>query len=165
MKIRNNSKTLIAMGTLCLFILSSCSKYEDGPALSIRTKTARLTGEWEVIEIDGENVEDAMISEMEEEYGSSFDVEISGFKQSFEIEKGGDITMISEGTISISSEYYSSEIDLDDKEKGDWEWTDDKDGIEVDFDGYDTEFEILRLTNKELIFEDEDGVEYTCEKI
>ena len=50
---------------------------------------------------------------------------------------------------------------------GEWEWVDDKEGIEIDLDdlSYDFEFEILRLTNREMILEDENGDEFELEKL
>ena len=30
------------------FVMGSCSKYEEGPILSLRTKKARLAGVWEI---------------------------------------------------------------------------------------------------------------------
>jgi hypothetical protein len=35
---------------LILFAIFSCSKYEDGPLISLRSKKARLLGEWKVVE-------------------------------------------------------------------------------------------------------------------
>ena len=41
--------------TLISCFLFSCSKYEDGPGISLRTKKARLTGTWEIAKINGQN--------------------------------------------------------------------------------------------------------------
>lgn len=40
-----NRLLLIILATPLLFAVS-CKKYEEGPAFSLRTKTARLTGDW-----------------------------------------------------------------------------------------------------------------------
>ncbi len=43
-----------------ILTLSSCGKYEEGPWFSLRTKKARLTGEWKVasVEINGLSLND-----------------------------------------------------------------------------------------------------------
>ena len=110
-------------------IFSGCGKYEDGPGFSLRTKKARLTGEWEVVEVDGDKVKD-----------------------------GSTIEFNKDGTFKV--DYGSS------TSKGDWNWEKGKTEIELDYDkGGKTEFEILRLTNKELWVEDEYKTEIYFEKV
>ena len=41
-------KKIIFLQILIISILTSCSKYEDGPSLSLRSKKARLCGEWKI---------------------------------------------------------------------------------------------------------------------
>lgn len=38
----------LTIGSTCLALVSSCKKYEDGPMVSFRTRTARLSNTWEV---------------------------------------------------------------------------------------------------------------------
>jgi hypothetical protein len=118
-------------------IFSGCSKYEDGPAISLLTKTARLTGEWEVVEID------------QEELGSDETMTLT-------FDKNGDFSMY----YKYSYEGYEFTFD----EKGDWVWADGKEVVEVTVDGERMDFEILRLTDSELWCEDEDNYEWRCEK-
>ncbi len=40
------NKLFLFASLLVMTIVSSCGKYDDGPALSLRTKTARLVGDW-----------------------------------------------------------------------------------------------------------------------
>ena len=40
--------TLIVLATFIMVGTYSCKKYEEGPAISLRTKTKRLTGEWKL---------------------------------------------------------------------------------------------------------------------
>jgi hypothetical protein len=49
--------TLILAATALVF--NSCSKYDEGPAISLLSKTARITGEWELDKVyyDGEEQE------------------------------------------------------------------------------------------------------------
>lgn len=40
---------ILSLAALAMaFVLGSCSKYEEGPALSLRTKKARVAGTWSV---------------------------------------------------------------------------------------------------------------------
>ncbi|HPD64649.1 MAG TPA: hypothetical protein P5050_04540 [Bacteroidia bacterium] len=45
--------TLFSLVVLITVLLSSCGKYEEGPAFSLATKKARLTARWKVIEMNG----------------------------------------------------------------------------------------------------------------
>jgi hypothetical protein len=131
----------LVLGAAVVTILnySSCKKYEDGPAFSLKSKTGRLTGEWELVEIRG-----------------SGDDDLSGLDYSFEFEKGGDFQV----DLSYSYSGYSFSYSY----KGDWEWGSDKESIEVTADGDRTEFDVLRLTNKELWVEDDWNDEWRFEK-
>lgn len=103
---------------------SSCKKYEDGPSLSLRTKKSRLTGEWEVVRVGNQSFP------------------YNGYSLEMEFDKDGDLDFkYSYGTYSYSY-------------KGDWEFSGDKEELELSFDGQITDFEILRLTNKELWLEE-----------
>ena len=42
------SKTIIASALLFLGVLAGCKKYEEGPALSLRSKNARVANTWKV---------------------------------------------------------------------------------------------------------------------
>ncbi|MBR9861247.1 hypothetical protein GYB22_10975 [bacterium] len=126
---KTNFKTTAATLAVAavIFNFSSC-KYPEGPNFTLKSKTSRLTGEWQVMEIDGEDAED--------------------FEYFLEFDKGG------EGTVSAFG--YDEDFE--------WEWIDDKRGIEIDSDGDKTEFEIQKLTNDEMIFEDEEKTEWLLEK-
>ncbi|MBR9861246.1 hypothetical protein GYB22_10970 [bacterium] len=126
--------TIAAVCTaVVVFNFSSC-KYPEGPKFTLKTKTARLTGEWEVQEIDGEGLD--------------------GVEYIFEFDKDGT------GEISFDYAGYGGSYDFE------WEWEDDKAAISVDIEDSDDtyEFEILRLTNDEMILEDEDKEEWELEK-
>ncbi len=135
MKTKMYLRSAVALAAVASLSLSSCGKYEDGPGFSLRTKTARLTGEWEVSKMAGQDV-----------------LSILG-DITMEFEKEGDFTM------TFSSAGYSA------SQEGDWEWIDSKEAIEIDMDGEKTEFEVKRLTNSEFWFEDEDNIEYELDKI
>lgn len=130
--------SIVAIATaVVVFNFSSC-KYEDGPSLSLRTKTSRLTGEWEVKFVDGESVSG------------------DGATISMEFEKDGDFLF------SYSYSYYGQSYS--ETYKGEWEWEDGKEKIEITIDGDKEEWEVTRLTNKELEFEDSNNDKWELEK-
>ena len=43
-------KKLLAF-LICISVLASCKKYEDGPSFTLLTKKMRLTGEWELRDV------------------------------------------------------------------------------------------------------------------
>lgn len=134
---QTNKKLLLAATVVIVLNFSSCRKYEDGPVLSLKSKTGRLTGEWVVEEIDNVN--------------------ISGFGSiTLEFERDGDFTF------GLSYSYYGYSYSY--SEDGQWAWEDNKEAISVVVNGATEEWEIQRLTNKELWFEDESGQEWQCEK-
>lgn len=135
---KTNHKVSLATlaSAVIIFNFSSC-KYEDGPKISLRTKTSRLVGEWNVKSIGSQVL------------GSDFQLD-------FEFEKDGDLTT----TFSYSYYGYSYSNSM----KGSWEWDNSKEELDLDIDGDIYEFDILRLTNEEMKWEDQDGDEWELEK-
>tara|TARA_B100001287_G_scaffold120175_1_gene101240 strand:- start:1866 stop:2276 length:411 start_codon:yes stop_codon:yes gene_type:complete len=130
-KIAGYSTLISAVG----LTLSGCGKYDDGPGFSLRTKKARLVGEWEAVQMGNEVLPQ------------------NGYGIEWEFEKDGDFKFTyNYGTYSYS---YS----------GDWEFSSDKEDIEIEFDGTIQDFEIKRLTNKELWLEDPDNQEWKFEAL
>lgn len=113
------------------FVMGSCSKYEEGPALSLRTKKARITGEWEV-----------------EKYVSS-----DGTESEPSENDDSTVELEKDGTYKVNSPFGTVE--------GTWEFSDDKESIKTTFSqgGFSQTFteKIIRLTNKEFWIEDSDG--------
>ena len=119
-----------------IFNFTSC-KYEDGPNISLRSKKARLTGEWEVKFIDGAGM-------------------TGNDMVTLEFDKDGDLEF------NQTYSYYGSSYTY--SQKGEWEWEDGKQSLEIILDGNKQEWEITRLTNKEFEFEDEGNNKYELEK-
>lgn len=71
MNTKSKKNIMLTAGLGIMFGTVSCGKYEDGPGFSLKSKKARLVGEWEVVEVDKVNIED--------------------FNFAFEFEKNGDI--------------------------------------------------------------------------
>lgn len=134
MNTKSKKNIMLTAGLGIMLGTVSCGKYEDGPGFSLKSKKARLVGEWEVVEVEDTDLDD------------------EDLKINLEFDKDGDM--------KFKYTYYGYTY----SEKGDWEWEDGKASIEVDLDGYSTEWEILKLTSEEFWFEDEDGLEWKCEK-
>lgn len=118
-------------------VVISCKKYEEGPAMSLRTKKARMAGEWTVEKVlyNGTDVTSQYLP--------------SGTTYKITIEKGGswNDVMSSSGGSSTS--------------KGTWEFVDKKENLKMvtegsgDADG-DTSV-IVKLKNKELWIDSKSG--------
>ena len=101
--------------------------------MSLKSKKARLAGEWEVVDIENaRGFDDGAVI--------------------LEFDKDGDFT--------YNLDYAGYDYSLD----GDWEWEDNKEVIQIELGNSRTEWEIKRLTNSELWFEDEDNNLWECEK-
>ncbi|RLD41838.1 MAG: hypothetical protein DRI86_12700 [Bacteroidetes bacterium] len=135
---KSSKHLIIAIFSIAVIMLtfSSCKKYEDGPLISLRSKTARLTGEWKIVETTST---EALIKEL-----------------TFEFKKDGDFSM----TVPYTYTGESFAVTVD----GKWEWIDSKESLKIEVEDNETEWEILRLTNSEFWFKDEDNLEYKCEK-
>jgi hypothetical protein len=133
MYIRTSKKLILALVIAIMLNISSCKKYEEGPGFSLKSKIARLTGEWEVVEIDKIDIP-------------------ADEKIILEFEKDGDF--------KFAYEYYYNSYSY----KGNWEWASDKESLNIDMDGDIVKWDILKLTNKELWFENESDQEVQCEK-
>jgi hypothetical protein len=132
---------LAAVAIVGSVVMTSCSKYEEGPSLSLRSKKARLAGEWSVsnVTLNGTDVTSLFLP--------------SGTTYSMTIEKDGTWTS------SYASSGFSS------TEAGTWEFVDSKENLKIvttgssDTDG-DTST-IVMLKNKELKLKDVSGSDVT----
>lgn len=120
-------------------IFSSCKKYEEGPTFSLLTKKARLVNTWKIDKV--------LINGVEQAKESSWD------NTSYEITKDGKYKITTETVLGTATT------------EGEWEFDDSKEHIITTFSttagsitisDKDTT-KIVRLKNKELWTEDEDG--------
>ena len=166
---RKNNLLLLAATIVTVLNFHSCSKYEDNPAFSLSSKNSRLAGEWEVVKINGQTVENYFEDYFTSYSPSSYSFDVNA-DITWEFDKDGDVSNEISGTVNITmmSYYgttYTYAYPLGETDNGEWEWEDNKESIEIDWDNNSTEeWEIKKLTKKELIVEDENGVEYELEK-
>ncbi|MCB0762861.1 MAG: hypothetical protein KDC12_15145 [Flavobacteriales bacterium] len=128
-----------------VFSISSCKKYEQGPIISLRTKTKRLTGEWKVMD----NFDDYL----NVNYTLTYEFEMDGdFKET--------ITQTNNGTYEVHTQ------------EGKWKWEPGKESIQIEYDAVDwyeglnvvEDFEVTRLTNDEFWFKRDNGEHVECKK-
>ena len=125
---------VLSLAMLALvFVMGSACKYEEGPALSLRTKKARISGEWKIDKAFDENGEEVELDEFSKASTQEFT-------------KDNDYTVRIEG---------------DEFLEGTWEFSDDKEKVIIKFEFFGetqtNEIRILRLKNNELWLEGEDG--------
>ncbi len=124
--------TTLLLAAALVFGSTSC-KYEEGPAVSLRTKKARVVGEWVIektIESDGE-----------------IDTDWDGF----------EITYNDDGTGVQTYTYTFGGVTTTSTDNFSWEFTDSKKNIKTtDEDGDAIESKILKLKNDEMWIEDLD---------
>ena len=126
---KNNMKFLLSILSL-LFVLSACKKYEEGPAFSLLTKKARITGSWKA----------------EKVISKSGVMEFVYYDEVMKILKDGDYEFLVGSSIEITGIWDFSQ----DKEYLRLNYG--EDGI-----NNIVEYKIIRLKSKELWLEDAQG--------
>ena len=112
--------------TLVILISYGCTKYDDGPAFSLRTKKARLSGEWELEEYN--------INGVSQLTGSDYNI-------IWEFERNGDFTQ----TLDYGSYSYNY--------NGEWEFDDNGEELEIQTSYGTQTWEINRLSSNDLWLE------------
>ncbi|HBF88306.1 MAG TPA: hypothetical protein DDX39_06650 [Bacteroidales bacterium] len=154
--------TLSTLFILVAFTFNSCSKFEEGPGISLKSKKARLTNTWTIETITDKQTGDE-ISIMELLGGGESDSSGLGFEieLKFDFVKDGTMEMIA----GVNIMGFSYEV----KSPGTWEFVGDT-GLELiidsselgDINGESTndstepetmEYNILRLASNELWLE------------
>jgi hypothetical protein len=140
----NNTFTTSTMRTTPVLLLLalvisigsiSCSKYEDGPAFSLRSKTERISNTW--------RVEKAM--------ENSSDV-TSDFDQY-------QLQMLSDGDATLAALYTLGDLTFEFQTNGTWSFENNSEDVRLDFenDAADRTYQILRLKEDELWLREKGG--------
>lgn len=130
-------KLSILFAAFAVVLLASCGKYEDGPGLSLRSKKARIQGDW--------TVESAVQA---------------GVDITSDITFGGtvDVTFDKDGVFKYTYDYTILGQPINGSVTGTWDFSDDKSAVVVtNGSGNSDSSKILRLTNKELWLEETDS--------
>ncbi len=150
-----------------VFTFTSCSKYEEGPGLSLRSKTSRVAGDWKVTSFteDGINIfqmtENNVFDCMS---GSTFDYTITTTINDYNVtfDKDGGCNFASNinftsldfntSYINCSPSYTNNTQSYTDT--GKWEFASDKEDIKITYsDGSVENWKIIELREKEMKLE------------
>lgn len=125
-------KQLIPLALFAALIVAACKKYEEGPAISLRSKKKRVEGVWKI---------DKKFDAQEEQLQLTSD----------------DLKVRWEFEDTIYREIYSGTTQI----SGVWEFTESKERILVNYEDttgkYTLDYRILRLTNSDLWLKFEDS--------
>jgi hypothetical protein len=116
--------------------VSGCGKYEDGPNFSLRSKKARVVGDWNVKSIGSQ------VFSVQNQGGIDY-----GYTINLEFDKNGSVTTSMEYTYGSYNYSYSY--------AGDWDFSSNKEHLLLTIDGDTDTMEIKRLTNKEMWLDDD----------
>ena len=130
---KNNFKFFLAILSVA-FILTSCKKYDEGPAFSLMTKKARISGEWRV----------------EQEISSSGDVQLVQSQEVLVINKSGSFEIVDD----FKTEIIGTWDFIKDKEYVAFTYKDDEGVNNI------VEYKIIRLKSRELWLKDDQGKQY-----
>lgn len=163
------------MGTmalaLVLFTLASCSKYEDGPGISLRSKKTRLVGDWIATKyVDEDGMDLLNVSGTQTFYclsGESFPFNYSS-SSTFHLSFNKDGSASSQSEYNYNSIDYSASYDVcqpiylsgtdNDESNFSWEFDNNKEEIKLTYsDGSTENWKILELRESQIKFRFDDG--------
>ena len=121
-----NLKISLLIALLVAIILPSCGKYEEGPAISFRSKKSRLVNEWKI----------------DEWYSAGINITQTQLDT-----KPGFVLKITEDGKWIESYTVGSGTNTTEKT---WEFSSDKKNVNVSIGGTSLSYEILKLKQDEL---------------
>lgn len=122
------TKVYVALAAAFMFTATSCSKYEDGPGVSLVPRSERVANTWEYDKV----------YENGEEVTENYD--------QYELYTSAD------GDAQLDAEYQYGGVTVETSTDGTWEFQNEEENISFDFedDEQDNTYQILRLTQDEL---------------
>jgi hypothetical protein len=156
-----------------IVFIASCGKYEDGPAFSLKTKTKRMIGEWELTsfnegneilrykgvhaaDIDGcgtQTIYDKVFKEQNVVWDMESDFDIKERYTLVELKHNYAESYIAP---TCTAKYITLDSSANTEVRR-WSFNNNKEELTITEAGDHEEYQILRLTNKELKLEDVDG--------
>ncbi len=170
------SRMIMALVLATALSASSCSKYEEGPVFSLKSKTKRLASDWDLEELKGELPLLKALSTMDEGLEYQSEVTLLDYDIEFEFQEDGDFELDAyyafRFTLDLGGDWgpITSELIREVQLDGEWEFSSDKEEIDIDFERNDYDYggifkertyKIIKLATDELILETEDGDELT----
>lgn len=135
-KLKNNS-ILLAFSVI-LISMTACQKYEDGPAISLRSKSERVANDWKINQATD----------------SGKDVS-SDYKRY-------ELNLTKDGGATLSADYNFGGFTYQYVTNGNWSFSNDKEKINFDFENNDADgiYRILKLKEDEMwLFDESDELE------
>lgn len=134
-RVMKKTKILLFSAMFLTVSMFSCSKYEEGPALSLRSKKERIANTWKI----------------EKAYRSGQDV-TEDYDQYL-------LTMGKDGDASLLATYTSGAFTFQFQTNGTWKFENSKEVLVLDFedDDADAKYQILRLKEDELWLREQGG--------
>ena len=159
-------KLVIGLGLLVISF--GCKKYEDGPGLSLRTKKARATAEW-IVKTWTSNGVDVLNSKYDGDFTCIDGVKVDysyGYtttRLTWNFKENGDISSEDiwvdkspdyDLSYTLCNDYYTT-TNYTDLDKGTWQFTSNKEQLEIKFFSNPTTmtFDIKELREKEMKLE------------
>lgn len=126
---------LLIPAFILVLSVSSCSKYEDGPAISLRTKNERVANTWKI--------EQAMRNN--QDVTADYDQYV--------------LTMTKDGDARLEAIYSSGQFTFQFETDGTWKFDDSKEILILDFENNDADasYQILKLKEDELWIREQGG--------
>ena len=168
LKMKKGTVGKLVIGFALLVIGFGCKKYEDGPGLSLRTKKARATAEW-IVKTFTSNGVDVLNSKYDSDITCSgggkvyYTDEYKTTRWIWNFKENGDImeeyissnkTLDFDLSYSLCEDYYTTE-NTTTLDKGTWQFTSNKDQMEIKFfsNPITMTFDIKELREKEMKLE------------
>lgn len=129
------TKALIVCFLFASFSLVSCSKYEEGPAISLRSKKERVANTWKI----------------DKAYRNGEDVTEDYDQYTLKLTKDGDA--------SLAALFASGNLSFEYETDGTWKFENSKEVLNLDFedDDADAKYQILKLKEDELWLREQGG--------
>lgn len=126
---------MILFMSISLIIVTSCGKYEEGPAFSLRTKTDRVENNWKIAQAieDGKDV-------------------TADYDQY-------EMTLTGNNDATLAAIYTNFGVDYQFTTNGTWSFLAEKSKISFDYEGTDNDgiYTILKLEEDEMWLKQDDG--------
>jgi hypothetical protein len=153
--------------TVGIITFTGCSKYEEGPGISLRSKKSRVVGDWKVTALTEDGV--SLFNYVESDYldclsGDIMDYNTTSTINDYNITFDKDGGMQSKVDVSVSMlDFNSSYINCtpvyitnsgSESYSGKWEFASDKEEIKITYsDGTTENWKIIELREKEMKLE------------
>ena len=128
-------KLILGLGVMAALTFASCKKYEEGPAISLRSKKERVANTWQI----------------EKAYNNGEDVTDEYDEYTVKFTKAGDA--------ELAALYSFGDFSFEYETDGTWAFQNNAEELAVDYENDDADrtYQILKLTEDELWVREKGG--------